>query len=296
MRINKVLEKIKTSDDTEDIVIASMNLDDEAKKLSIIEELNHKDENQLKEEYGVSKEKAEELASKLLAVTTYYLMFPYAIFNNFPKFCAVMNYLDGKYELSDDAKSLPVFLNSKVSQLLKNSKLYEHNSEDGEYMLDCKAERMGILGYFHTNKFENLNRVLCNGTTKINEAMKVNPVLPSKEAYDEVLDKTFSLNMDGFIEESEQELENYRKKYPLLNLMHDTEVLCTLNYIISADDGPNEAAAEVLAVSLIDYSEYYSSDNKTDSSLYDQISRTTIRYIKDKQKGKNGRARFLARK
>ena len=70
MRINKVLEKIKTSDDTEDIVIASMNLDDEAKKLSIIEELNHKDEEQLKEEYGVSKEKAEELASKLLTVTT----------------------------------------------------------------------------------------------------------------------------------------------------------------------------------------------------------------------------------
>ena len=49
MRINKVLEKIKTSDDTEDIVIASMNLDDEAKKLSIIEELNHKDEDQLKD-------------------------------------------------------------------------------------------------------------------------------------------------------------------------------------------------------------------------------------------------------
>ncbi len=295
MRINKVLENIKTSDDTEDIVIAPMNLDDEAKKLSIIEELNHKDEDQLKEEYGVSKEKAEELASKLSAVTTYYLMFPYAVFNNFPKFCGVMNYLDGKYELSDEAKRLPIFLNSKVSQLLKNSKLYDQNSTDGEYMLDGKAERMGIAGYFHTNKFENLNRVLSNGTTKLNEAMKVNPVLPSKESYDEVLDRSFSLNMDGFIEEGEQELENYRKKYPLLNLMHDTEVLCTLNYIISAVDGPNGDAAEVLAVSLIDYSEYYSSDNKFDSNLYNQIARTTIRHIKDKQKAKNGRARFLAR-
>lgn len=296
MNIGKMLQSARINGDLEDIEFAPMDLDKDERRYTLINELNSNNEEQLKAKYGESKEKAEEFIEIINEVGVFYTVYPFTMFEHFPTFANVVNYLDEKYNIGEDARKTSTYLNTQLGMVLRNSKHYHKNDADGVFILDQLAIKMGRGGEFQTHKFENLNRILANGTKKINAALKKNPVLPDKGKYEyDVLRPALDTKMDGFDEEAEKIVEEYKEQYPVITLMHDPDVLSTLNSIIGSTDDPNREAAEKLALTLIDYSHYFAAPKDFDERLYDSIARTTTKHVKNNHKEQKGRARVFRR-
>lgn len=282
----KMKEKSFINEDIDHIVIDEMNLDDYEDQYSFIDELNSNNLEYLIDKYGKTEEDARQFTDNLLTYCYLYTSYPLAMRSQFPKIATVVTKLNEKYELGDMAKKIPVQLYAKIKQLYSNSKLYEDKIDEGEFLIDSKLEQMGVPGLFRNDKFENTNRILAHGFKKINEAMKKNNVLPSKKEYDyNVRREPTTLRLDGFPEECQQMAENYLKEYPLLTLLHDTDVICTLTYLINSQSYNNKESAEILALNLIDYSQTFSTDDVTfDYNLYNHVAKNAIKSIKKNHK------------
>ena len=257
------------------------------RKLKIKNDIIYLNEEELKEKYGETKDKAEYFMHMFSEVFVNHAFFPTMIYDYYDKVREVLNDFNERYTKNTEFEDV---YKSNIKALEREEHFaptYETKEENRTQMYFLRTDELGITNPAKPMPFPVLNKLVLEKTEELHEAYNTNPHFPNKMEYEAVMKKAEAV---GLKEDPMKELEiidKYQESFPLLKLCHNPETLIAFNDILRNQEFADKDELSLIALNIIDFSLSYKPYNKDfDLKEFKTVAKATTKIIKNNEKKK----------